>query len=1160
MSSELSMTEKMLPASSFTSTSIRPSYYIREPNFGKYDNIEDIAVVWLDSHSNVSLDCFDMKIRLRYLINHLLTFHSISTCLEYMNSDIEYEKVFFIVSGSDSEIILPEIHLSPKIHFNYIFCNDKEKYENLSQTYSKIRGIFNDKDSLLKKLISDITSCLSNLLPISILSQASVTQKSLRDLSNESARFMWFQMLIEILIKMEHTDEAKSDLIEICRKQYKNDLVQSKRIDEFEKTYTADKAASWYTRDSFVYRLLNKALRTENIDIIYKFRSFIADLHQQLSVLQSTEPISTDEFLYRGQKLPIEELQYLQKNINGYLSMNTFVSFSRSSQAALLFAGKGEDRPQLESVLFQTEVNDGLAIFANIENVSYYKDEGEFLFTIGSVFRIADIEHIGNIIWVITLVIDTNANEDVEKLSKYLKKYYTGECSLLKIAEILFQIGEYDRAEHYCKLCNEQLHVDHQDRCRLNLLFGDIFRAGKGDFQAAEQFYVSALKLAQDSSLRASVLAGLGRLEDETGKYEAALTHLTESFDLNLKEHPNTTNEIVAKIYADIALVYRHKLDFTKSLEYYNQSLEINLQLLPDLHPSLANLYNNIAYLNTVLGKYDEAMKSYEISLKIQLKSLPKTHPDIATVYNNMAILHECNHDSQLAMEMFCKSLELFSAVLPSDHPTIATLYHNIGTSFHEIKNYPKAITHLEKALDLRKKILPLTHLHIAESYESLAYSYYGVYDYQKTLDFCNMALEIDPTRAALHECIGETRSKQHDYDGALVAFRKAIDLCNPLMMKDNRLLARIHFSMAQVLLTQEKLDEALECYKTVSLVPLSYADQDTLAVANMHLADIYTYKKQFRLAIESYKKCLDYNSECVPQVEMYNNLAANYFEVGQEEADEEYYRKALEIRKKILNVFPLDDQDLGITYSIIGTIYYKLNEYDLCLEHKEKARDHLLKNVSMNNDILTNICESIASFYELRGEMEKAIENGELLLKLQMDKFDSENPKNLDILANLCNNLGSLYHQVQNIEKAIECVEQAVTFERIAKISNPELYDNNFEILQSQVITCGNLAALYEEAEATEKQIIMLNRCLEIYSKLVLHSQQKTDLALASMAEIFKMLGGCYSKLDDHHMAFKSYQQALYFFIQLGSNNETMSNEYKENLENAKMKMNNKS
>ncbi|CAF1685930.1 unnamed protein product, partial [Didymodactylos carnosus] len=74
----------------------------------------------------------------------------------------------------------------------------------------------------------------------------------------------------------------KNDMLDEARLFYKENDYELKIISEFDENYISNDAIRWYTRESFLYRLLNKALRTENIDIIFKFRFFIVDLYNQL--------------------------------------------------------------------------------------------------------------------------------------------------------------------------------------------------------------------------------------------------------------------------------------------------------------------------------------------------------------------------------------------------------------------------------------------------------------------------------------------------------------------------------------------------------------------------------------------------------------------------------------------------------------------------------------------------------------------------------------------------------------------------------------------------------------------------------------------------------------------------------------------------------------
>ncbi|CAF1488398.1 unnamed protein product [Didymodactylos carnosus] len=93
---------------------------------------------------------------------------------------------------------------------------------------------------------------------------------------------MYSQLIKDILIGMEHTDEAKREMIQFCRQQYEENDGELRCINEFERDYRPSKAIWWYTRESFLYRILNKALRIQDIDVLYKLRFFIADLHKQL--------------------------------------------------------------------------------------------------------------------------------------------------------------------------------------------------------------------------------------------------------------------------------------------------------------------------------------------------------------------------------------------------------------------------------------------------------------------------------------------------------------------------------------------------------------------------------------------------------------------------------------------------------------------------------------------------------------------------------------------------------------------------------------------------------------------------------------------------------------------------------------------------------------
>ncbi|CAF1448832.1 unnamed protein product [Rotaria sp. Silwood1] len=98
--------------------------------------------------------------------------------------------------------------------------------------------------------------------------------KTLQELTNESITSIWYRLMFTVLQSMVKYGNAKDDMVEVCQACYYDNKAQNKKIIDFEKDYSPEKAVWWYTYDSFLYRLLNKALRTQNMEIIFKFRFF----------------------------------------------------------------------------------------------------------------------------------------------------------------------------------------------------------------------------------------------------------------------------------------------------------------------------------------------------------------------------------------------------------------------------------------------------------------------------------------------------------------------------------------------------------------------------------------------------------------------------------------------------------------------------------------------------------------------------------------------------------------------------------------------------------------------------------------------------------------------------------------------------------------------
>jgi hypothetical protein len=220
-----------------------------------------------------------------------------------------------------------------------------------------------------------------------------------RHLSKENKQFIAFQLLLDIILRLDQTSYAKAELLEFCRSKYHDKPKQLEEIGNFDRDYQSENAAKWYTKDSFLHRLLNQSLRVETIDHIVKMRYYIHDLHNQLAELQKDFIQSLKEeknlTLYRGQPMKKKELDDLKENKDGFISMNSFLSATQDEKVAFMFSGDGQTtEPDEVSVIYE------MLIDTNIRSTPYAKiksvnpDEQEILFSMGSIFRIGDVEKV----------------------------------------------------------------------------------------------------------------------------------------------------------------------------------------------------------------------------------------------------------------------------------------------------------------------------------------------------------------------------------------------------------------------------------------------------------------------------------------------------------------------------------------------------------------------------------------------------------------------------------------------------------------------------------------------------------------------------------------------------------------------------------------------
>ena len=230
------------------------------------------------------------------------------------------------------------------------------------------------------------------------------------------------------------------------------------------------------------------------------------------------------------------------------------------------------------------------------------------------------------------------------------------------------------------------------------------------------------------------------------------------------------------------AMVLRNILCSVIAFSLCNACIAIHAQSQSDeVTPQVQQLY----------AQAQAAQQRDDISTAIQkYREMIRLAPHLAAAYNNLGRLYFNQRDYGHAAQTLAEGLKL--------NPDMPTASAMLGMSYLEIGQVEKAEEPLEAALRANPKD-PLIQIALAKV-RIRQHKYDGAVDLLKTYteqnprdqdawyllgktylqlseDSLGRINQIDPNSVVAHEVAGEIDESMHNYDGALVEYKKAIDL-----------------------------------------------------------------------------------------------------------------------------------------------------------------------------------------------------------------------------------------------------------------------------------------------------------------------------------------------------------------------------------------------
>ncbi|CAF3749208.1 unnamed protein product [Rotaria socialis] len=489
--------------------------------------------------------------------------------------------------------------------------------------------------------------------------------------------YMYSVIFKDIILEIDDDDKkSMNTLVKFCREK----SIPEQEINEFKRNYHQKSAVWWYTKEIFLYGMLNRGLRSLDMETMSKLGFFIRKLHLELEQLHKEQSASFKKSftVYRGQGLSQQDFQNLMDSKGGLFSFSNFLSTSKKPKVATSFVQRALQRnPDIVGVMFimkidPSKISTSITPFAMIDEHSALPQEQEILFTMHTVFRVGEIKRTAenSRLWEVQLTITDESDPQLAGLTDRIKEEVQDTIGWYRMGKLMLKVGHFDQAE---------------------------------------ELYNELLENASNDRDRAFIYHMLGLMKLNQGEYQQVVTFYEKDLEISQKTLSADDPELAAR-YNNIGAVYKNMGEYSKALEYYEKSHEIWEISLPPTHPNLATSYNNIGAVYYNMGEYSKALEYCEKSHKIREKALPPTHPHLAISYNDIGGVYWSMGEYSKALEYYEKSLKIREISLPPTHPDLAQSYNNIGHLYEDMQEYSKALPILEKALSIKQKSLPSTH------------------------------------------------------------------------------------------------------------------------------------------------------------------------------------------------------------------------------------------------------------------------------------------------------------------------------------------------------------------------------------------------------------------------------------------------------------------
>ena len=504
--------------------------------------------------------------------------------------------------------------------------------------------------------------------------------------------------------------------------------------------------------------MLNKALRTPDVDVLFRLRLFIQHLHAQLQRESFVNQADSPTTVYLGQTIEQRDFNDLQRGLttkSTYLFFSQFLFGSSNLSCAIRTAN---ELPRLSKdhipVIIHVNISAQMTC-ANTSSLRYVVDENnDVLLDMAMVTKLVRLErsevNSDGISSIYLTLIQCDEEKSIKELLDNKRNEMKLASPLISLVQLMLTTNQRAHAEHFVESIYEaETGLDDQDlqgslaaSCHL---IGSACHA-KDEFQKAAKFFHLSLNsflrfVPADSVQLSPTYNNIGSMYFRQEEYDKAAEYHQKALQVQIQSASPNLKSIVSYTN-NLGVVYLRQGKLVDATKAFGRALTILHEINEPKDPDLASTYDNLGDAHLLQDQYEQALTNYSKALETQRFIEPRNPQALASFNNSLGNVYNKLHRYGDALIHFKRALECRHEYLPPTHPQFASLYNNIGSMHFRQEEYAEALPYYLKSLEIEVIYLPSNHPTIAVTHFNLATTYTGLGQFEEAIASTNRSVE----------------------------------------------------------------------------------------------------------------------------------------------------------------------------------------------------------------------------------------------------------------------------------------------------------------------------------------------------------------------------------------------------------------------------------